>query len=70
MESLSLLQFKWDYGVYDLDYMIYLVDEGHITPEQFHEITRYNYYGVKNTKNGREQSRPFSLCVETQEIVS
>ena len=46
-ESLDLVKFKWDAGVYDLSDMCILVDNHIITEEDFHTITRYNYYAVK-----------------------
>ena len=47
METLELIKFKWTAGVYDLNVMCNLVDNHSITPEEFYEITRYNYYATK-----------------------
>ena len=43
MESENLITYKWDEGIYSIQDMLILVKYKKITPEQFFEITRYNY---------------------------
>lgn len=43
MESYTLIKYKWDRGVYDLEKMKQLVQKNEITKEEFFEITRYTY---------------------------
>lgn len=50
MESLELIKVKWDFGVYDLDYMMQLVQKKEISKQDFHQITRYNYNGCLKTR--------------------
>lgn len=54
MDSLNIIQFKWDCGVYDLRVMCDLVDNHRITEEQFHEITRKCYKVIKEQISGKE----------------
>ena len=46
MESVSVIQYKWKVGVYDLKDMIKMVKDGIIDKYEFFDITRYNYDGV------------------------
>ena len=46
MESETMTIYKWEQGVYSLQDMIILVKYKQLTPEQFFEITRYNYAAV------------------------
>ena len=46
MESENMIVYKWDQGVYSLEDMIILVKYHQMSPEQFFEITRYNYAAV------------------------
>lgn len=50
MESLSIIQYKWQHGVYGLKQMMQKVETGIITKEQFFEITRFCYDGVKTSE--------------------
>lgn len=43
MEEKTLTTYKWEQGVYSLNDMMILVKYKQITPEDFFEITRYNY---------------------------
>lgn len=43
MESETMTIYKWEQGVYSLQDMIILVKYNQLTPEQFFEITRYDY---------------------------
>lgn len=43
MESKNMIVYKWDQGVYSLEDMTILVKYHQMSPEQFFEITRYNY---------------------------
>lgn len=46
MESETMTIYKWEQGVYSLQDMIILVKYNQLTPEQFFEITRYDYAAV------------------------
>ena len=48
-ESISLIAYKYRIGAYTLEDMIELVEKGFITKEDFFNITRYNFDGVKKT---------------------
>ena len=43
----TLIQYKYEHGVYTIKDMIDFVDKGIITEEEFHSITRLYYDGVK-----------------------
>ena len=45
-ESSDMVTYKWEQGVYSLEDLIILVKFNEITPEQFHEITGFNYAGI------------------------
>ena len=47
MEEETLVTYKWDQGVYSLEDMLILVKYKKLTPDQFFEITRYNYDAIK-----------------------
>lgn len=47
LESSAITTYKWDQGVYSLKDMVILVRYNQITPEQFFEITRYNYNTIE-----------------------
>ena len=49
-DSFFLLKYKWEYGGYSLHEIFNMVKENKITEEEFHEITRYNYKGIKKTR--------------------
>lgn len=49
-EQKFLLKYMWEYGVYSLHQMFNMVKEKKITEEEFHDITRYNYQGIKKTR--------------------
>ena len=46
MEDKNIITYKWDHGVYSLEDLIILVKYNQISPEEFFEITRYNYAAV------------------------
>jgi hypothetical protein len=52
MESYDLIKYKYEIGVYSLDYLCRLVDTNKISKQEFHMITSYNYTGVKQRKEG------------------
>lgn len=43
MEDKSLIAYKWESGVYDLEDLIKLVENEELTADEFFEITRLNY---------------------------
>ena len=43
MESFNLITYKWEQGVYSLEDLVVLVKYNVITPEQFFDITRFDY---------------------------
>lgn len=47
METYNTIKYKWEHGIFNLDDMIYFVENGIINKQQFFEITRYKYDGVK-----------------------
>lgn len=49
-EKLYLLKSMWEDGVYSLHQIFDMVKENRITKEEFHDITRYNYQGIKKTR--------------------
>lgn len=46
----NLIKYKWQTGVYGLQDMVRLVQEGTIDKQDFTDITRYSYQGVSNSK--------------------
>ena len=50
IENFHLIKYKYEVGVYTLKYVFILVETGQITKEQFHEITRYDFDGVKKNR--------------------
>ena len=54
MESLSLIEYKWQQGVYTLQQMMRMVENHIITKDQFFELTRFYYDGVKKSKQTNE----------------
>ena len=46
-EDFDLIKYKYEMGVYSLDYMIELVEKDKINTDQFHYITSYSYEGIK-----------------------
>ena len=46
MESIGIIQYKWDCGIYDLKAMVRLVEDKVINKDQFFDITRYSFNGV------------------------
>ena len=46
MESKELINYKWQEGIYNLNYMLNLVKNKNITEEDFFNITRLNFNGV------------------------
>ena len=47
MESFNLILYKWNMGVFKISDMIKLVQNSQITPQQFFEITRYDFQSIK-----------------------
>jgi len=48
MEDKSLITYKWESGVYDLEDLVKLVENEELTVDEFFEITRLNYAATKN----------------------
>lgn len=46
MENFSLIKYKWEHGIYDLNKMISLVNQKQINKEDFINITGYNFDGL------------------------
>lgn len=53
--SIGLIEYLWTSGSYELKDMIKLVNEGIISEEEFHDITRYNFKGVIDIENGEDE---------------
>lgn len=49
-ESMNIINYKWNNGVYSLKDLIILVEYKKITQKQFFEITRINYKGLIKIK--------------------
>lgn len=47
MNNYNLIKYKWEHGVYKIKDMIQLVNNGTLSKQQFFEITRYDYYGIR-----------------------
>lgn len=47
----TLIKYKWQTGVYRIQDMIELVKKEMINKEEFFNITRYNYDGVKKERD-------------------
>ena len=43
----NTITYKWNQGVYSLSDMVLLTRYHNITPEQFFQITRYDYNAIK-----------------------
>lgn len=54
-ESMNIINYKWNNGVYSLKDLIILVEYKKITQEQFFEITRINYKGLLERKLKEEK---------------
>lgn len=48
MESYDLIKYKFEMGVYSLEQMCKFIEQNLITEYDFHNITPYNYQGIKN----------------------
>ena len=46
MESKELITYKWNQGVYSLEDLIILTKYNNLTPEDFHDISGYNYIAL------------------------
>lgn len=46
-ESYLLIKYKYERGAYTLEKMMDLVKENKISEDEFHQITGYNYQGLK-----------------------
>ena len=49
MDTYVIIQYKWQHGIYELKDMIQFVENKILSKQQFFEITRFNYDGVKNS---------------------
>lgn len=47
----TLIKYKWQTGVYKIQDMLKLVENGTINKQDFFEITRYNYNGIKTIRS-------------------
>ena len=56
MESLVIIRYKWQQGVYTLRQMMKMVQDGDITKDQFFSITRFHYDGIKFTRLNEQLS--------------
>ena len=50
MDTYMIIQYKWQHGVYELEDMIQFIENKILSKQQFFEITRYNYDGVKSIR--------------------
>lgn len=48
MENYNLIKYKWQHGIYKIKDMIEFVNHKTLTKQQFFEITRYSYDGLKD----------------------
>lgn len=55
-QTVNIIKYKWDYGVYSLADMMKKVKKGQITEEDFFNITRYHIDGIKKLKNLKKYS--------------
>lgn len=58
-ESMNIINYKWNNGVYSLKDLIILVEYKKITQKQFFEITRINYKGLLERKTKEEKEISF-----------
>lgn len=49
-EKLYLFKVMWNYGVYSLKELFDLIKKEKMTEEEFHDITGYNYQGIKKSR--------------------
>lgn len=47
MEDKSLIQYKWQHGIYQLKDMIKMVQNKTINENDFFKITRYDFQSIK-----------------------
>lgn len=52
MEEKSLITYKWEGGVYDLEDLYILTKYHQLTPKEFFDITRYDYEVIRKRKEG------------------
>lgn len=57
MESINVIKYKWQNGVYDLKDMIILVKKNMLNEQQFFNITRYKYQSVKDNNKYIKEDR-------------
>lgn len=50
MQSFNVIRYKYQHGVYDIDYMMKIVEQNEIDQKDFKEITGMSYLGLKSTK--------------------
>ncbi len=50
MQSFNIIKYKYEHGVYDINYMLKLVDIKDIDQKDFKEITGMSYIGLKSSK--------------------
>lgn len=52
----SLIQYKWQMGIYEIKDMVQLVKDGIINEQDFFSITRRSYDGVQKKKIDSEST--------------
>ena len=54
--SYTMIEYWFEHGIYTAEQIMWYVDNGNITKDDFHFITGYNYDGLKSSlekqKNG------------------
>ena len=50
-ENLKIIQYKYNYGVYNILDIIKFVEDGVLTQEEFHVITGLNFLGIVKSRN-------------------
>lgn len=51
-ESKNLITYKWHEGVYSLEDLLILVKYKKLTPDEFFDLTRFNYDVIKQKEQG------------------
>jgi hypothetical protein len=49
-EDILLIKYKFESGVYSLRLIFQMVEDDMLTPEEFHFITSFDYYGIKENR--------------------
>ena len=47
MENYNTIEYKWEHGIYQLDDLVEMVQNGFINEKEFFNITRYNYNQIE-----------------------